>query len=203
MTSVISFVIWLAVAGIVFGGLLWSARIVTAQKKAWRAFAGKYGLTVIAGQKLLDPVALTGTLQDRKIVVYVESDEQARTRRDYTHIEVYLQNPPPAGFIISQTPLPEALVHLALPQSFTLPGATPASATTDDPEAMAAWLTPARVDALKSLLEMTEGTVQTMAMGNGEMAFLLWRGEDPLRDPRALNAIAQKLRSCTAALDQS
>jgi hypothetical protein len=63
------------------------------------------------------------------------------------------------------------------------------------------WMSKPRMQALGGFLAMGGRDVDVMLMGDGEMAFLLWRSMNPLKDPRELNALVQKLYAYAKEFD--
>lgn len=199
--------LWAVFAAAVLGFQGWSVNILLAQKKAWREFASRYKLDVITPKKWLEPVALSGTLHGRRLNVYaeIEQTDRERTQRIYSHIEVFLNTRPDTYAAFSCKPLPDALKWLDLPQVFTSLSPDwpkPAVAVTDDPYKLANWLNPARMRTLRAFMESASARGdEAMLLVDHERAFLLWRTDNPLRDPRTLNALVQKLFSFAGDMD--
>jgi|GEM_PF-3069155 len=198
MIVFIGILFWSLIAFAVIGFMGWSTNVLMAQKKAWAEFATRYKLEVIKGRRFLEPVSVRGQLNGRQVIIYsnVEQTDNERTQRIYSHIEVYLNNPPPVRFVFSKKLLPEALGDINLPSVFTLPSPdwpSLAVSQTDDMIALANWLTRARLASLRGFMDMAGKGAETLFFCDGDMAFMLLRTEDPLRDPRELNAMVQKL----------
>ncbi len=198
MMGIFSFALWGAVTLTVLGFLFWSVWVGLAQKKAWSEFATRYKLSIEKGKRFLDPVSVSGTLNGRELVIYpqIERNEEERTQRVSTHVEVYLNKVPATPFLISKKALPEYFSDVELSQDFIMPSADwpkPAVSRTDDAYVMANWMNTGRLRTLKALLDSAGRGVEVMLMGDGEVAYILWRDLNPLIDPRLLNAIVQKL----------
>ncbi|HEY8963773.1 MAG TPA: hypothetical protein VIN59_04840 [Alphaproteobacteria bacterium] len=193
------FLLWLIFAGVVLTFMGWSLNILLAQRKAWMAFADKYKLAVDKeGQGWITPVFLRGAIQNRDINIYSqnESEEGRRLSDVYTHIEVFLNTIPPAKCILAKRALPRFLADVSLPQKLEMSSSEwpkPSVAMTDDPIILANWLTGQRLIAFKGFMDMAGRDDEPMLIADGEQAFLLWRTRNPLRDPRELNAVVQKL----------
>ncbi len=208
MMAIIGFLIWLVVAVAVLGFVAWSTNILMAQKKAWSEFAARYKLEVVKGRKFVDPWAVRGQLNGRQIIVYsnIEQSEREHTQRVYSHVEVYLNAPPAVKFILSKKPLPEAIAGVTLPSVFT--GPSPdwpqlAVSQCDDVAALGAWMTHGRMTALRAFTDLAVHEIECLLVCDGENAFMLWRGENPLRDPRELNALVQKLYGYAKEFDDT
>lgn len=204
--SFIWFFLWLAFACGVLGFLGWSLNTALTQKKAWRAFAAKYKLDTYKGPSWSSPISIRGTIGNRRLNIYVQTErgERERTQRVYTHIEVFLNNIPPVAFVFSKKPLPEIFGDLFFPQRFVSKSADwfdPAVAMTDDPYPLTNWMTSRRMKTMRDFLNASGKTTQTIAMGSDVQAFLLWRTEDALNDPKILNALVQKLFALAKELD--
>lgn len=198
---------WAIVAVGVFTFLGWSTNTLLAQKKAWSEFGEKYKLNVRRG-KFLEPVSVTGFLNGRRINIYgeLEKTNNERTQRIYTHVEVYLNAPLPFLALLSKKQLPDILGDVSLPETFKISSPdwfSPAVSMTSDSYAMANWMTPSRMRAFKGFMDMAGRGTETLFYGDDSMAFLLWRSEDPLRDPRKLNALVQKLYGFAKDIDSS
>lgn len=198
MMGLLGFILWVFVTAVVVSFLFWSTFIALAQKKAWSEFAKRYKLTLEEGERFRDPVAVTGTLNGRILNIYseIEQDETERTQRIYTHVEVFLNDVPKTVFVISKSFLPKSMQDLVPQNPFTSTAREwPAPVTSHAAETMpiSEWMTPARMKTLKDFMTLTDRSTDVFLMGNGESAFLLWRGQKPLTDPRELNALVQKL----------
>ncbi|NBX66566.1 MAG: hypothetical protein EBQ96_06175 [Proteobacteria bacterium] len=199
MMAQIGFILWVFVTGAVLSFLFWSVMVSLAQKKAWREFAKRYKLTLDEGEKSRDPMFMTGNLNGRLLNIYseIEKDDEERTQRIYTHVEVFFYKVPPTLFVISKKALPKAFQDVGAEQVFNIKSpdwTNPAYSVTDDVSLLTTWLTPLRLKALRSFFDMAEQKgIETMLMGDGETAFLLWRANEPLADARAVNALVQKL----------
>lgn len=177
--------------------VLKSVRGVLAQKKAWSAFASKYKLDIMRGKKMLDAIEVNGTLHGRGFRVYSFEDEASGR---HTHIEVYLNTPPPAKLLLSKKPLPAALAELNLPEKLDiLPQLN--VAMTDDAQTLGAWFIASRIEALKNFMDAEQKNAEMLLIGDGDVAFMLWRSPDPLTDPRALNTLVQQLYACAKAIE--
>ena len=197
--ATIGFFLWVFVTGAVLSFLFWSVMVGISQKKSWREFAKRYKLTLDEGESSQDPLFMTGNLNGRLINIYteIEKTEEERTESIYTHVEVFLAKVPPTLFLISKKSLPKSFEDITASELFKSDASSwpnPAVSIADSSEDLAVWMTPFRVKALASYFDMaSQKGVETMLMGDGENAFLLWRGNDPLSDARQLNALVQKL----------
>lgn len=191
--TIVWIILWVVVAAGVLGYLGWSANILMAQKKAWSEFAARYKLEVTKGARLMSPVSLSGAINNRRLNVYsvTERSERERMERVYTHIEVFLNAPPNFMMVLSRKTLPATMANLTLPQVLTLPECRVAQ--TDNQTAFLAWLNPARQATLKNFMSAGDKDTEMMLVCDSAQGFLLWRTEDPMRDPKKLNALAQKL----------
>jgi len=194
--------LWVMVAVGVLGYLGWSANIAMAQKSAWTTFGNKYKMEITPGAKFLSPPALSGLIQGRKMHVYVTIEQgiNERLERVYTHVEVMLNNPPRFMAVLSKKPMPVSMTEFRLDQTYAMPELKVAQ--TDDLAAMAQWMNPARVSTIKNFMAGSNAPdTETIFISSGDQAFLLWRTEDPMRDPKKLNALAQKLFTFAKELD--
>lgn len=199
-------IVWLAFALAVFAALGWSVNITLAQNKAWGEFAAKYKLSVAPKLKLLDPVSLSGAINGRRINIYVNSERapSGRTMSVFSHIEIFLNDKPPALVLAAKKPLPAAVFRdVRLPDEFRAPGIDWAVCETDDIYAMGNWMTEARTRALKAYMDSAGQQDEAIFVSGEDQAFLLWRTVDPLRDPRILNALVQRLFGTAKDLDSS
>lgn len=201
--------LWLVLAVGIFGILGWSINVAMAQKKAWREFGTKYKLDIkpgFGGTPWMRPVSLSGAINGRRLNIYpqVEQNERERLQRIYTHIEVCLNNPTLADMVLSKEFLPASLSSLGLPAAFSInmpEWPKLKVAQTDNAIAATAWFTPARVKAMASFMALAAKDVEPIFVADTAQSFLLWRGEDPFKDPRKLNALVQKLFALAKELD--
>lgn len=197
------FLIWLLFAAAIFGFMGWSTNILLAQKKAWATFGGKYKLTVTRAG-FFDPVAVNGDLQGRSISIYAQSEttETRRTRTLFSHIEIGLRAPIPAFLLLASQDLPIEFSDITLPERLVFEGAGPKPrvAQTDDMGVATAWLTPKRLSALQGFFKL-DATASAIIVCDKSQMFMLFRTPDPLRDPRALNALIQKMYGFAKDLD--
>lgn len=199
MMATIGFYLWVFVTGAVLSFLFWSFVVGVSQKKAWREFAKRYKLTLDEGEKSGDPLFMTGNLNGRLLNIYaeIEKNEEERTQRIYTHVEVFLAKVPPILFLISKKALPSTFEAIDAQQIFNVQSTdwpNPSASVASDAGALGLWMTPLRMKALGAFFALSsEKGVETMLMGDGENAFLLWRGNEPLDDARKINALVQKL----------
>lgn len=198
--------LWVIFAGAVLSFLGWSTNIMMAQKKAWGEFAARYKLDVTKSKRFLGPISITGAIGGRRLNIYAQSEQQERerTERIYSHVEVFLNALPPATALFSKRPLPEFMADFSLGSTFTTPAPgwfAPTVAQTSDAYALANWLNPVRMKAFKNFTDNTPRGAEPIFVCDGDQAFLLWRTEDPLRDPRNLNALVQKLFGIAKELD--
>lgn len=195
-------ILWLVFALAVFTALGWSLNITLAQNKAWGEFAAKYKLAVAPKLKMLDPVSVSGLLNNRRINIYVSTEPARRTASVYSHIEVILNHNPGVAMFAAKKPLPVAVFrNVRLAHIYTAPGIDWAVRETQDVYAMSNWMTPARTQALKNYMDSAGKEDEPIFVSDGNQAFLLWRTVDPLRDPRILNALVQRLFGIAKELD--
>lgn len=200
------FILWLIFAASILVVLGWSTNVLLVQRKAWIEFAAKYKLDVQRGARFLAPVTLSGAINGRRLNIYVQSEqtEAERTQRVYSHIEVYLNGVPPSRLVFSRKPLVAALADVVLAETTTIQSPdwpVMAVAMCDDAFALANWFTVPRTRALKTFMDSTTRASEAVVVCDGNQAFLLWRTEDPLRDPRELNAVVQRLFGYAKELD--
>jgi hypothetical protein len=199
--------LWLIFAAAVLAFIGRSLNVVLTQKKAWQEFAARYKLDYIPGKRLMQPAGIAGRLNNRRIEVYSQAEQydNERTASNYTHVEVGLNTMPGVAMIISKRALPRYFgTDFRLNDVFTSPGADwpqPAVSMTDDAQAMAKWMTPGRMRGLKAFMDSAGRFDEPIFISEGNQAFLMWRTTDPLNDPRALNALVQKLYGFARDLD--
>lgn len=196
-------ILWVVFALAVFSVLGWTINITLAQNKAWSDFADKYKLTKQPKLKFMDPLAVSGVLHGRRINMYVVSEPvpSRRTTNVYSHIEIFLNEAPKAMMLVGKRLKPMSMSDMSLPHIYNAPGIDWALRETDDVYGMANWMTEARTKALKTYLDSAGPADQPILIADGTQAFLLWRTAAPLKDPRALNALCQRLFGIAKELD--
>ncbi len=195
-------ILWLVFALAVFTALGWSLNITLAQNKAWGDFAAKYKLAVAPKLKMFDPVSISGLLNNRRINIYVSNEPARRTTSVFSHIEIFLNHNPGVVMFAAKKPLPQAVFQgTRLAHIFSAPGVEWAVRETQDVYAMSNWMTAARTAALNTYMNSGGPQDEPIFVSDGHQAFLLWRTVDPLRDPRILNALVQRLFGIAKELD--
>lgn len=203
--------LWIIFALAVVGILGWSSNILLAQRQAWTAFANKYKLSITKDnpKSLLSPITLQGTINNRPINIYaaVEQTDRERTQRIYSHIEIYLFDPPPTPFLFSKKKLPDIMGAVQLPQNFTMTDAAWPQLTvaqTENSETLRVWMNKhtTRLQAFANFMNSVDDESEALFIHDGTSpAFILFRTEDPLRTPQKLNALVQKLFGFAKDLD--
>jgi len=195
------FVLWLIFAVGVFTWLGWSVNITLSQRKAWSEFASKYKLDVVKPGSPIAPVGVRGNLQGRQITIYtdVETTPERRTQELYTMIEVFLNKLPPAMTVMSKYSLPEKMSDITLPQTMQVEGL--AVAQSEDAAKVTEWLTQKRRQAIRTFMDAAAPDEGAMLISDDDIAFLLWRTMDPMRDVRVLNAKVQSMFAIARELE--
>ncbi|MBU6234311.1 MAG: hypothetical protein KGQ41_00565 [Alphaproteobacteria bacterium] len=207
MVSIAGLIFWVLVAIVVLSYMFMTTGIDMARLKAWETFASRYKLEFERGRSSADPITVSGLLNNRRIVIYTqpEQTEDERTVRLYSHIEVYLNRFPATRFIISKKHLhPDMAADMEMPEVYTSTTANwpqVAVSSTENRAAMESWMTPQRIKALKSFMDIAGPHDEVMFMGDGEICFLLWRSENALPDARELNALVQKIYAVAREMD--
>lgn len=204
--TIVWVLLWLLLAIGVIGFIGWSTNILMAQKKAWQEFAAKHKLEITQEPGLLKPVSLAGLIGGRRTNIYSQTEQNPmeKMQRIYTHVEVFLNTPPAVMLVLSKKLLPSLMSELTLPIGIAVRGTdwpVMSVAQTNDPDAAKVWLNVPRQRALNNFMSLSNKETETIFICNGVQAFLIWRSEDPLRDPKKLNALVQKLFALAKELD--
>jgi hypothetical protein len=182
--------IWVLLSTFVLVVAGWSYMILRQQKQAWAAFAKRHGLTFKKGT-FFGPPLMEGQMGSHYVSFFIGRQDTSDTRshRYVTVIEINLRVGLPTSAAIG-TKETTGVVNI-LPLEFNVPppeGATlwdkewPARAR--DPGKFYAYMTPARVEALKSVFA-TKGVIALFFFDELD-TLLRIETSDPLRDDKKL-----------------
>ena len=187
--------LWVIIVLGAIGFFLWSYHTTFEQKKAWKAYALKFGLAYVGGA-LLQPPEMTGEVKNHRVNCYAQAvpDPQGKTRTE-TVVEVFLNIVPPVPFVVVKPGFADFLVSINLPKSFVIddpdwPKA--ALAQTLEEEQPELWFqnNKKKISALGRFFKLP---FDTGVIADGDQAFLVIRTPDPLNDPRKLNQLVNKM----------
>ena len=183
--------LWFLLSAFVLGVAGWSYMILRQQKRAWAAFAKRHNLTFKRGT-IFGPPLMEGVMGNYYVSFFIgrQDTNDARSHRYVTVIEINLRVGLPTSAAIG-TKETTGVVNI-LPLEFNVPppeGATlwdkdwPARAR--DPGKFYAYMTPARVEALKNVFT-TKGVMALFFFDELD-TLLRIETSDPLRDDKKLD----------------
>ena len=177
------------------GFFLWSYHSTFEQKKGWKAYAQKMGLTY-SGGALLDSPEMTGEIKKHRVNFYPDFVENAQGQRSTQNvIEVFLNIKPDLACVVASPGFSDFLIEIDLPESFTVEDNNwPKSALSRCPtgQLCSEWFTGqrSRIDAIQQLLKLPFNSAFVSDQNN---AFVVIRTANPISDPRRLNQVVNKL----------
>lgn len=204
--------LWILFVLAIVGIFAWSFHVIFEQKRAWKAFADKYGLDFIKGA-LLQPPAITGYIKGRLVNLYVQQNMPAdHGRKSSTILEVFLTKTPDTVAMVASQGFVDFMTTVDLPEPFQVDDPDwPAGALSRTFEGVnpAIWFR-AHKDRTRAVGKLMAMPYDKALVMDGEQAFLAMRMADPLADPRIINKfvsglfeIARMLESDAAQLQQT
>lgn len=194
--------IWLLLSVFVIGIFLWSIRILYEQKRAWRAFATKMKLDYKPG-RLTEAPTITGMIRNHRVSFFsgAQKTTDMRSERFVTVIEIELGKGMPTGGAVATKDYEAFLQGLAMNETFM-----PDNPEWDpgylirarNGEALRAWLTLDRQQALKTVFNMKNAIV--LFLFDELECVLRIETSDPLRKAEHMEKIMKKLLAIGARL---
>ena len=183
--------VWVLLSSFVLGVTAWSYWILRQQKKAWATFAARHKLEFQKGSFFGSP-SMQGVVNGHMVSFFIarEDTEDSRSFRYVTVIEINLRTGLPTSAAIGTKEL--ARVVSVLPLEFDVPPPEPAGAwdkewpaRARDPGKLYAYMTPARVEALRNVFS-TKGIIALFFFDEVDTMLRL-ETSDPLRDDKKLD----------------
>lgn len=177
--------------------------ILFQQKRAWHAFAKKKGLEYEKRALLQSPV-IRGTIGGYGIYVYSDMQKTVdiRGERFVTVIEFDMGKGMPTGAALGTKEMRDFIEALSFTEPFR-PDYEKWSgdyvAKTRDYEALAAYMTPGRMDALLDVFKMRNSIA--LFFFDEQDCVLHIETPDPLRDPQRMDRILQRILNTVKILD--
>lgn len=182
--------IWFVLSAVVLGITAWSYLILFQQKKAWATFAARHKMEFSRG-RLFGAPSMRGVVGNHFVSFFIgrQDMDDARSFRYVTVIEINLRAGLPTSAAIG-TPDTKAVVGI-LPLEYDVPPPEPAGlwdkewpARARDPGKFYAYMTPARVEALRNVFT-TKGIIALFFFDEVDTLLRL-ETSDPLRDEQRL-----------------
>lgn len=201
----LGFFIWLIVAIGIGGFTWWSIRVQMLQKKAWKAFADKFGLD-FEGGKTFDRPSFDGYFEGIYVRAY-EGDELDRGGRVKKAILVEAELGHILPFNLVITKKSEQAIFRQLMQQLGIKNRPKLKSKVwdpqnlvgvDDEETMTRWLNVDRLAALQKVLSIPNA--KTVFLSNDEAALFALQIENPMLNPRLLVKLFKRLKESLSIL---
>ena len=157
------FFLWVVFVLAMVGFFVWSYHATYEQKRAWKAFAARFGLNYVPN-KMMQPPAMAGDLKGRAINFYPQLTENAQgQKKTETIVEVFLSEIPDTLCVVASNGFMDFVSALDLPEPFSVEHALwpkSAIARTFDDEQPGQWFLGHDdcVKAIESLLKLPFST---------------------------------------------
>jgi hypothetical protein len=192
--------LWLVLSAFIVGVFIWSTRILQQQKRTWKAFAAKSGMTYEAG-KMMESPKLSGTLGLFQVDIYSATQAAGaaannfRGQRYVTVIEINLGAGMPVGAGMGTK---EFKNLMASHPRFTKTYKPDHADWRDDyvlgtanVKKLKTYLNPARLKLVSSIFEMKNAAV--LLIFDEDEGFLHIETSDPLRNLSHISSIMKRL----------
>ena len=177
------------------GFFLWSYHTTFEQKKAWKVYADKMGLTFFGGNFLSSP-EMSGQVKGRLVNFYPQLVENSRNQRStQTVVEVFFKKAPDISCLVASPGFSDLIESINYPETLNINDPEwPQSAISRclDVGKTAQWFQSNRmyIDTIKQLFKLP---FSSAFLSDPEQAFLAVRTANPLNDPRKINQLVNKL----------
>lgn len=189
------FLLWFVLSFILLGATFWSTIILIQQKKAWREFAAKKGLT-FTPNKFFEPASLEGVIDGYNISFFsaIQQKPDARRNRQLTVMQVNANESFVDGIVCGTSEM--------LPFMQSLEGLTPHDVKAGkwskknhirsrNKKAVDVYLTEERVATLNSILSMPNADILVL-LDDTEGVFR-FETPNPLQNAAQIESVVQKL----------
>lgn len=197
------FLLWLVLSASLLYFLFWTLYILYRQKGAWKIYAAKKNLRYVSKSLLASP-ELSGITNDYTVTVFTgeHGTEEGKGTRKLTAVEVNLASHMPFDGGIASGGMVPLVKSLNLKEEFVLPHAgwdKNAIAASANRAALELYLTPARQEAIVSLMKMRNAWV--ILLFRGDVMLLRIDTPDPLDSPKKLDHILRRMTDTARLLE--
>lgn len=191
------FFVWFVFSAIILGAFAWSMRILLLQKRTWKVFANKNGLTYSNGGRFAAAPSLAGSFAGVEVNLFTDRKvaNDARGERFVTVIELQVPTPMPMRGCIYTEEM-KALVAPLEWETISVPEHISGwdrtwGVASNDPAAMTVYMNDSRYDVLKKIFGMK--IIAALLVFNYEEAVIRIETIDPLNNAVKLEKIIRSL----------
>lgn len=197
------FLIWLLLSGSLIFFAAWTIYILYMQKKSWRDFARKNQMRFTSGRLFSSP-EINGAMEGYTVGVFASehTTEDARGTRRMTAIEIGMQSRLPVGGVVASGGMLQLAQGLGYNEEVRPehPGwKTAYLARSSSGNALEAYLTPARVEALTGLMKIKGAWV--IYVFQEKETLLRLDTPDPLDTADKIEKMIQKMIAAAKTLE--
>jgi hypothetical protein len=197
------FFLWLVLSAALLYFLGWTLYILYRQKQAWKVYAAARKLRYSATSLLASP-EMSGIINNYTVSLFTgeHTSLDGRNTRKLTAIEVALSSRMPFEAGVGSGGMVPVVRSLGLKEEYA--PAHPAwdkawIAVTNSPGAMEVYLTPARVEALMSLMKMKQAW--TVFVFRENVTLLRIDTPDALENPKNIDQLVKKMTDVAQVLE--
>lgn len=195
--------LWLLFVLAMAGFFVWSYHTTYEQKRAWKAFANKFGLEYTPN-KLMEPPAMAGQIKGRRANFYPQLTENAQgQRKTETVVEVFLNDIPDTLCVVASSGFMDFVSVLDLPEPFNVENEMwpkNAIARSFEEENPSAWFL-GHNDRMQAIHDLFKLPFNSVFVCDGDQSFIAIRTPNPLSDPKRINQVLGKLYDIAKKLE--
>ncbi len=189
------FMLWVFFSVFILGAFFWSLQILLKQKNAWKQFSKRHGLNYQPGGLMTSPI-LQGSFRGYGVSIVSEPqlDNDARTRRYRTVIQIEMKPGMPTEGVIASPQMKGVASQLDLQETYTPDSKSWDSAIylrTKNAELLAPYFTESRTKAMSAL--MTINGVNVLFIFNEKDTLIRFETPDPLEDVTRMERLVSKI----------
>lgn len=199
----IGFFLWLIFTIAILGFAWWGLHVQLLQKRAWEVFASKYKLKY-RSNKFHEAPEMEGFFGDFYMRAYEADDADSTGRkRKALAFEMELRHAFPFAMLICRRAEQAVFRQANLEHRIKMtdhPNWNAENLIGTENEALTkAWLIPERLDALQDIFSVP--AAKPLFIAGPDRAAIILQMEEPLNDPRKINALAKRLSKAAEILE--